>query len=81
MAQALGVETIRQTSRESAEGAVAAVGRLLEKLEIPRTLSAVGISGKHITTMVPHALGDVCLRQNPRSCSEDDIKRLYEVAL
>ena len=81
VARALGIDASGMNASEAAQAAVAAVRTLCDRLTIPQTLGETGITQDHITGMVPQAMTDVCLRQNPRRCTENDIKELYEQAL
>ncbi|MEE2710919.1 MAG: iron-containing alcohol dehydrogenase [Gemmatimonadota bacterium] len=81
VARALGVDSSGMNASEAAQAAVAAVRTLCDGLAIPQNLRDTGITQDHITGMVPHVMTDVCLRQNPRKCTVNDIKELYEQAL
>ena len=81
IARALGVDTDGMTTGEASQEAVTAVRKLCNRLDIPQNLRETGSTQDHISGMARQAMDDVCVRQNPRVCTEDDIKGLYEQAL
>ena len=81
VARALGVDSSGMNASDAAQAAGAAVRTLCDRLAIPQNLRDTGITQDHIAGMVPQAMTDVCLRQNPRRCAVNDIKELYEQAL
>jgi 4-hydroxybutyrate dehydrogenase len=81
IATALGGNTPGLNQEEAIETGLAFVRDLQSKLGIATSLGRLGVTHEDILRMVPKAMSDVCLRQNPRKCSESDLKRLYELAL
>lgn len=81
IAMALGVETPGLNQEDAIESGLRCVRELQSKLGIATSLGPLGVTREKILRMVPQAMNDVCLKQNPRKCSESDLKRLYELAL
>lgn len=65
----------------SPEAAIKAVVRLNEKICLPATLSEVGVSEEGIPRMARNAMDDWCHRNNPRACTEEDMKALFLKAI
>jgi 4-hydroxybutyrate dehydrogenase len=65
----------------SPEAAIKAVAQLNKKIGLPTTLSEVGVSEKGIPRMAQNAMDDWCHRNNPRTCTEEDMKKLLVKAM
>ncbi len=63
------------------ESAISAVKNLNRKIGLPATLSEVGITEERIPLMARNAMADWCHPNNPRPCTEEDMKRIYRAAL
>jgi alcohol dehydrogenase class IV len=81
IARAMGCPVDGASSDERADTAIGAVQALTERIDIPRTLSAVGVTESQIPEMVEQAVSDPNHLTNPRSCSSEDFDRLYRQAL
>tara|TARA_B100001123_G_scaffold445740_1_gene598134 strand:+ start:679 stop:1833 length:1155 start_codon:yes stop_codon:yes gene_type:complete len=81
VAQAMGRQTDGLSNAAAASLAVTAVQDLAGDVDIPATLSAVGVSHDQIPRMVEQALEDPNHRTNPRPCNESDLHDLYAAAM
>jgi 4-hydroxybutyrate dehydrogenase len=81
VAQAMGCPVDGRSSEERADAAVEAVETLTERIDIPKTLSAVGVTETHIPEMVVQAMNDPNHATNPRPCTAEDFDTLYRQAL
>ncbi len=75
MAHALGLEV------ETGEAVVRYLLDLNEKINIPRTLGAIGVKPEHIETLADLALADFAHPNNPKPVTREDFKKLYLKAL
>jgi alcohol dehydrogenase class IV len=50
---------------------------LIEKLELPRNLSQLGVSADDIPIMAEMAQQDLCMQTNPCTYSTCDIEAMY----
>jgi alcohol dehydrogenase class IV len=66
---------------ETGEAVVQYLFELNSKIGIPPTLSAIGVSQKHIDTLADLAFADFAHPNNPKPVSRNDFKMLYEKAL
>jgi alcohol dehydrogenase class IV len=48
---------------------------------VPAGLGAVGVRAEHLPRLVEIAAADICHQTNPRTCTADDFRRLFERAL
>lgn len=64
-----------------AEDAPAAIEELIQALDVPAALGEWGVTEADIEVMAPNAMLDHCHPRNPRKCSEEDMKALYESAM
>jgi alcohol dehydrogenase class IV len=81
VAQAMGCPVEGLSSGDRADAAIEAVRRLTERIDIPRTLSAVGVTELQIPELVGQAIADPNHLTNPRACSAKDFEDLYLQAL
>ncbi len=75
IARALNLET------ETGAAVVNYLFELNEKINIPRSLSAIGVKKEHIETLSDLALADFAHPNNPKPVSREDFKKLYLNAL
>jgi alcohol dehydrogenase class IV len=54
---------------------------LNESINIPRTLSAIGVRPEHVETLADLAVADFCHPNNPKPVTREDFKQLYLKAL
>ncbi len=86
IAQGLGVDTAGLSADEAADKAIEAVGVLMDKIGVPKSVMAlaencrVKINPADIPELVTHAAADVCCSVNPVQYSLDDFKVIYEKA-
>ena len=57
------------------------LGRLKRDVGIPARLGGSGVTASHIPALVEVAVKDTCHQTNPRPCTADDFRRLFEGAL
>ena len=65
---------------EAAAALIARLHKLLEEVEIPTTLGALGVKRGLIPVLAKKAMEDACHQLNPRPCAESDMLSLYEKA-
>ena len=82
IAKAMGVEgTESMTPEQYRKAAVDAVRKLSTDVNIPKTLTEVGVKREDLDFLSESAFKDVCTGGNPRPTSVDEIKKLYESML
>lgn len=82
IAQALGVKgTDTMTQDQYRKAAIDAVRQLSNDVNIPATLSAVGVQEKDIDFLSESAYADACRPGNPKETCVEDIKTLYKTML
>ena len=82
IAKAMGVEgTESMTPAEYRKAAVDAVRKLAADVNIPKTLTEVGVKREDLDFLSESAFKDVCTGGNPKDTSVADIKKLYESML
>ena len=74
MAAALGLKD------QSFEGFYGAVCRLLDRLEIPRTLADIGVPADRLARLAEKAHQDAAAATNPRSATPAEIQGVIEAA-
>jgi alcohol dehydrogenase class IV len=63
------------------EDFIAWLGRLKRETGIPARLGEKGVAASHVAALVEVAVKDTCHQTNPRPCTADDFRRLFEAAL
>ena len=58
-----------------------AIADLRKKLELPSGLRSEGVSEADLDKLADLAFEDACHRCNPRPCTRDDLRKLYEQSL
>lgn len=81
IAEAMGENIEGLSLREAAEKAIFAVKRLIEDLEIPNNLSAIGVDDEHIDRVSELALEQMDIQTNPRHYSKEVVASIYRKAL
>jgi lactaldehyde reductase len=82
IAQAMGVkDTENMTQEQYRKAAIEAVRQLSKDVNIPATLSAVGVLEKDIDFLSESAYADACRPGNPKETCVEDIKALYKSML
>ena len=75
MAQAMGLED------RSVEAFIAEIERILEALEIPRSLAEIGVPAECALRIAEKALQDAAADTNPRKADLEQMKELVETAI
>lgn len=70
-----------ELKKETGEAVVQYLFDLNSRINIPRTLGAIGVKREHINTLADLAIADFAHPNNPKPVSRDDFKMLYERAL
>lgn len=81
LALAMDLDVAREPVAQAATAAIERVRALLREVGVPDRLSRLGIERPMIPALSKKALEDACHLSNPRSCTEADMARLYELAL
>ncbi len=81
LALAMELDVARKSTSEAARAAIERIRRLLDEVDIPRRLGALGVTGEMIPALAKKAMQDGCRLLNPRPCIESDMIALYEKAL
>ena len=72
------------STRQSALNVIRTSRRYVEKLHIPSTIQAAGVSEQDfeekLDAMVASAMADRCTATNPRACTEEDIRMVFRKA-
>jgi len=76
-----GVEAEGMTTTELAEEAAEVINKLLIRFQVPMRLGDWGATEEDLKVMAGNAMLDHCHGQNPRPCTEADMRALYEAAL
>lgn len=80
MGNAFGLDMNGLSDDAAVEKVVNAVSDLSKKLNIPQTLSEIGITEEMIPTLAKQAINDVCTSGNPRDVTVDDMIEIYKNA-
>jgi alcohol dehydrogenase class IV len=54
---------------------------LRASIGLPSGLAAEGVTAADLDKLADKAFEDACHRSNPRTCTRDDLRRLYEQSL
>ena len=81
VASIFGVEDEGITTADLAREAAEVVDKLLIRFSVPTKLGDWGASEEDLDVMARNAMLDHCHGRNPRSCTEADMRALYETAL
>jgi alcohol dehydrogenase class IV len=80
-----GVRLIRASSllggEPSAAGCAAALRSLRARLGLPAGLAVAGVPASNLDALADLAFQDACHTLNPRPCTRDDLRRLYEASM
>lgn len=81
IAKAMGLDTRGKSDLEAA-GYVARMAReLIRNLDLPSTLSEIGVKAVDIPAMARDAAQDLCMQTNPRCYGIGEIESMYQEAL
>ncbi len=75
------VERIAKLFGVSGKELPAAIAKLRAALDLPNGLRAEGVTEQDLDKLADLAFQDACHRSNPRPCTRDDLRRLYEQSL
>ena len=80
IAAALGVDTSDMTKQEAATAAIEEVKSLNSAVNMPKGLGEAGLDPQRIPKLAKDAMLDHCYKSNPRPCTEQDMRNLFEAA-
>ena len=80
IALSFGVNTYGMPVMEAAEKAIDAVEDLMERIAIPACLAEGGVEESDLPLLCEKAYEDSCHLTNPRTCTKEDLMRLYQQA-
>lgn len=81
IARAMGVKGVDNMSQdEYRKAAIDAVKQLSKDVGIPEKLHMIGVKQEDLVALSQDALKDVCTGGNPRECTAEDIRAIYETA-
>lgn len=75
------IERVRRLIDLTATSLSNALRALREKIGLPNGLAAEGVTKADIPKLADKAMEDACHRSNPRTCTRDDMVKLYELSL
>jgi lactaldehyde reductase len=75
IAQAMGVDTTGMSTEEAADAAIAAVRKLSEDVNIPKTCK--GLVEEDLDQLAKDALADACYPGNPREATPEQVKDMF----
>ncbi|EMT50383.1 iron-containing alcohol dehydrogenase [Brevibacillus borstelensis] len=81
MAEAMGENVAGLSLHDASRLMMKAVTNLTGDLQIPVTLSELGLQPEHIELLSRNAVQDVCMATNPRDMSAEDVKALFQKAM
>jgi alcohol dehydrogenase class IV len=64
----------------SARGCAAALRELRARIRLPSGLKEAGVPHEKLDVLADLAMQDACHTLNPRTCTRDDLRRLYEAS-
>ena len=80
IAEALGVDISDMTKQEAATAAIEEVKSLNSAVNMPKGLGEAGLDPQRIPKLAKDAMLDHCYKSNPRPCTEQDMRNLFEAA-
>ena len=80
-AACFGINTFGMDDEMAADKAIAAVADLTRRINIPEKLSLVGVKPEDLDELTAKAFLDGCHLTNPRKCTAEDLRSLFEEAL
>ncbi len=81
IAEALGENISGLSLHDASRRTLKAVKELARDLDIPESLSGLGLKEEHIDQLSQNAVLDVCMATNPRDMTVKDVKALFYRAL
>ena len=80
MGNAMELDMEGLSDEEAVETVVTAIQDLSRRLDIPQTLSEIGIPKEMFPQLAAQAINDICTGGNPREVTVDDIIQIYNEA-
>lgn len=80
LARAMGIADNGYDDERPCEELVEAVRELNSDFDLPQSLGDAGVPESAVPSLVERALLDHCHKTNPRSCSREDMRELFERA-
>ena len=77
----MGLDTRGKSDEETAKLVPEMIQELIKDLEIPITLSQVGVKADDIPTLARVAQQDLCMETNPYQYDAEEIESMYYEAL
>lgn len=81
VAKAMGVDIEGMTAKQGAAAAIAAIKALAQAVNIPASLSELGVKEEDIATLADNALKDACGFTNPKQATHEEICQIFRNAL
>ncbi|OUQ89239.1 alcohol dehydrogenase [Brevibacillus brevis] len=81
IAECLGENTAGLSTHAASRLTLKAVKELISDLEVPQSLSAIGLHPEQIDLLSSLAVLDVCMTTNPRDMTVHDVAKLFRQAL
>lgn len=81
IAECFGFDTKKLSDDDCVKKVVSEVKKMSKKLNIPQTLTELGIKESDLDVLSQDAYNDICTGGNPRETSVEDIKKLYKSLL
>ncbi|MGB0895546.1 MAG: L-threonine dehydrogenase [Parashewanella sp.] len=81
VAVAMAVEVNGLTDDQSAQAAIDAIRTLAAAIDIPASLTELGVKEEDIPTLADNALKDACGFTNPKQATHDEICQIFKSAL
>ena len=81
IAECFGFDTKKLNDDDCVKKVVSEVKKMSKKLNIPQTLTELGIKESDLDALSQDAYNDICTGGNPRETSVEDIKKLYKSLL
>lgn len=80
VADAMGVDTEGMSTRQAAEAAVEEVEALIATVDLPTSLSALGVDAADVAVIAERAMETIEIHDNPRPASATDLREVTEDA-
>ncbi|MCF1428116.1 MAG: L-threonine dehydrogenase [Shewanella sp.] len=81
VAKAMGVDVAQMSDEQGAQAAIAAIKTLAASINIPASLTELGVKEADIPTLADNALKDACGLTNPKQATHEEICQIFKNAL
>ncbi|MGI2259823.1 L-threonine dehydrogenase [Shewanella sp. GXUN23E] len=81
VAKAMGVDVTDMNDEQGAQAAIAAIKALAASINIPASLTELGVQEADIPTLAENALKDACGLTNPKQATHEEICQIFRNAL